>query len=113
MKNKFKTLPREFKSGINNDVVIKDMGTISLSDDEQITFLTDSNAQYDLARKSWGFYATPSVNYRLKKFNFKTAIVKNTFGKYFIMIVEIDKMDKFLQYLKKDNQIIIEWIDER
>tara|TARA_B100000787_G_C16174321_1_gene288153 strand:- start:1265 stop:1414 length:150 start_codon:yes stop_codon:yes gene_type:complete len=49
----------------------------------------------------------------LKKFNFKTAIVKNTFGKYFIMIVEIDKMDKFLQYLKKDNQIIIEWIDER
>tara|TARA_B100000787_G_C16174321_1_gene288154 strand:- start:1489 stop:1605 length:117 start_codon:yes stop_codon:yes gene_type:complete len=38
MKNKFKTLPREFKSGINNDVVIKDMGTISLSDDEQITF---------------------------------------------------------------------------
>jgi hypothetical protein len=37
---------------------------------------TDDGKEYDVAKKDWGFYATPSMNGRLKKFGFKTAIVK-------------------------------------
>ena len=38
MKINIKTSPREFKVGLKQIVIMKDMGTISLFDDEQITF---------------------------------------------------------------------------
>ena len=70
--------PREFKVGLDNQIVIKDCGTIHMKPDEQITFVTDDGKEYDVARKDWGFYATPSMNGRLKNFGFKTALVKNS-----------------------------------
>ena len=63
-----KNPPRKFKVGIKKEITIKDCGTIELQNDEQVTFLTGKSAEYDVARKSWGFYATPSINGRLKNF---------------------------------------------
>ena len=47
------------------------MGDISLSNNEQVTFVSKSNGRYDICKKSWGYYATPSINSRLKKEGFK------------------------------------------
>ena len=73
MKFKTKNPPREYNVGIKKDITIKDCGTIFLSDNEQVTFLTDSNAEYDIC-KIWGFYATPSLNSRLLKIWFQNSI---------------------------------------
>ena len=104
--------PREFKVGLDNQIVIKDCGTIHMKPDEQITFVTGDGKEYDVARKDWGFYATPSMNGRLKNFGFKTALVKNSHNKYYIMLVEKEKTIEFEKYLKKENNYFLRWLDD-
>ena len=88
------------------------MGDISLSNNEQVTFVSKSNGRYDICKKSWGYYATPSINSRLKKEGFKTAIVKNKLGRIFIMIVEKKKYFEFKKYCKEEKQKIVKWLDD-
>ena len=91
---------------------IKDLGKILLDTNELITFKTSSGKNFDFVAKEWGFYATPSMNDRLKKEGFKTALVVNEIDQLFIMAVEEDKLDIFNEYLKKnqDNKVIC-WLD--
>ena len=42
-----------------------------LRNNEQLTF-RNGKSEYDVAKKNWGYYATPSINNRLKKFKFRT-----------------------------------------
>lgn len=111
MKKFFKQVPRPFKVG-KNGITIKDCGDIYLEPDEQITFITESERRYDLARKDWGFYATPSVNGRLKNEGFKCALVKNEFNKIYVMVVEESKLDEFSKYCQTENQSVVKWLDE-
>ena len=64
--------PREFEVGYGETIVMRDCGRVELDADEQVTFTTESGAEYDVARKSWGFYATPSLNGRLTGFGLRT-----------------------------------------
>ena len=105
--------PRIFGVGKNNKIMLKDCGRISLEDNELVTFITKDNKEYDVARKDWGFYATPSVNKRLKNFGFKTALVKNKNSEYYVMLVEYEKVDLFLEYLEEEVIEFLEWLDER
>jgi hypothetical protein len=108
-----KKKPRIYKTGVNFDILIKDCGSVFLENNEQITFLTkDKKKEYDVCRTKWGYYATPSINGRLKKFNFKTALTKNSQGKFYILIVEKDKVHLFKKYLEKDNIKLVSWLDE-
>ena len=84
--------PRKFQvSGAGVSLTLSDCGSIQLSPDEQVTFLTDNGAEYDVTRKNWGFYATPSINGRLKSFGLRGALVVSKFGKIFLMLVESNK----------------------
>jgi len=111
MKINIRKPPRTFKVGLKKKIELKDYGTICLEPDEQITFLTDNNNEYDLARKSFGFYATPSLNGRLLKYNFRAVLVKNSIHQYYIMLVEKGKEDLFYNYIKTEKQNIICWLD--
>jgi len=113
MKFNQKTPPRFFKPGNDDSIQIADCGQIFLEPNDQVTFLTQTGKEYDFTAKSWGFYATPSINSRLRDQEFKTALVKNSYDKYYIMVVEKEKMDNFESYLKGEGNIIIEWLDER
>lgn len=113
MKVKEKNPPREFEVGRQNQIKIKDCGYIMLEPDEQVTFITADGKEYDVARKNWGYCATPSVNSRLKHQGFKTALVKNTYRQYFVMIVEEKQVEKFLNYLDSEKHEIVDWLDER
>ena len=53
-----------------------------------ISFCTDDGSEYDVVAKEWGFYATPSINARLIDQGFKTALVKNTKNRFYIMLVK-------------------------
>lgn len=104
--------PRKFIVGIDNSISISDYGTITLEPNEQITLLDRDGAEYDVAAKDWGYYATPSINHRLKNQNYKTALVKNSENRVYVMLVKNNKIDLFNDYCKKENQTIITWIDD-
>ena len=69
--------------------------------------------EYDLCKKEWGFYATPSINSRLKNNNFTTLIVQGKkFGKFYIHIVDKKKINVHKKYLKSEKLKIIKWPKE-
>jgi hypothetical protein len=96
----------------NNKINLFKKADIFLKDNEFITFFEKkkTHKEYDVVKKNWGYYATPSINKRLKFYGYSVAIIKNLHGKYFICIVNVDKRRDFYQYLKKDKQKIILWL---
>jgi hypothetical protein len=113
MKFKAKEPPRKFQvTGAGITLSLSDCGSIELNPDEQVTFLTDTKAEYDVTRKSWGFYATPSINGRLKSFGLRGALVVSKFGKIFLMLVESGKEDHFFGYVQSDHQQFLCWLDD-
>ena len=113
MKTDLKKEPRKFWADQAQTIEIKDFGKIELAPDEMISFKTPDGKEYDVARKSWGFYATPSVNSRLSSQGFKTALVRNSKGQWYIMLVENEKLDDFQAYLDKEANEVVEWLDEK
>ena len=113
MKINIKDPPRVYSCGLHGQIEISDCGTVLLQPDEQLTFVTAEGKEHDFAAKAWGFYATPSVNGRLKDQGFKTALVKNTQDRFYIMVVDRDKIELFEDYLRLEKIELIEWLDER
>jgi hypothetical protein len=112
MKTELKQPPRTFTVGANADITISDMGDIALAPNEQVTFVTERGARYDVARKDWGFYATPSINGRLKNEGFKTALVENAQGRIYVMMVETAQRALFDEYCRVEDQRVLSWLDE-
>ena len=110
MKSELKEEPRKF--GVKGHEV-KDFGKIFLDPNEMISFSTQGGKEYDFVAKEWGFYASPSVNSRLSKEGFKTALVVNESNQLYVMAVEEEKINIFKIYLKnnQDNRLIC-WLDE-
>jgi len=105
--------PRKYRCGLRQQIEISDCGEIHPEPNEQLTFFTPDGKEYDVAAKEWGFYATPSVNGRLVKQGFKTALVRNSIGQLYVMIVDTEKIEQFETYLSEEEQSVVEWIDER
>tara|TARA_B100001057_G_C22713751_1_gene896903 strand:- start:409 stop:765 length:357 start_codon:yes stop_codon:yes gene_type:complete len=108
---KIKKKNRKFYPSVNSKILLKDCGEITLKNDEQVTFVNRyKKNQYDIVKKAWGYYATPSINSRLKKNNFDAHIVQNNLTKnFFIFLVERKKKSVFTKYLKKENLEIVGW----
>jgi hypothetical protein len=105
--------PRRFEvKGAGIRLMLSDCGAIALAPDEQVTFTTEAGGEYDVTRKSWGFYATPSTNGRLSSFGLRAALVLNQSGKLFVMVVERGKEDDFRAYVTADQQTFLTWLDD-
>ena len=111
MKIEEKRPPRVFQVGNVEKFPMRDCGTVHLEPDEQVTFVTESGAQYDLARKDWGFYATPSLNGRLSSFGLRGVLVKNPSGRYFVLLVAKGKEKHFDAYVESERLKIVCWMD--
>ncbi len=94
---------RVFKVG-TKDTKIRHVADIELDSDEQVTFLGENNSEYDFVKKSWGYYASPSINKRLKSFNIRSFLVKNETGQIYLMCVEDPKIKEFKNYCEKERQ---------
>ena len=103
--------PRTFNVGPEGHITLKDCAHIALEPDEQVTFVTDSGAEYDVARKSWGFYATPSLNGRLQSFGLRAVLVKGPVPRYYVFLVESGKEADFQDYLDSEGHTIVCWLD--
>lgn len=105
--------PRRFEvAGGGVRLMLSDCGRVALEPDEQVTFTTEAGAEYDVVRKDWGFYATPSTNSRLRKFGLRAALVLSAFDKLFLVLVERGKEEVFLAYVAADKQRLLCWLDE-
>ena len=111
MKVDEKRPPRVFQVGNVDKFPMRDCGTVRLEPDEQLTFVTESGAEYDLARKDWGFYATPSLNARLVSFGLRAVLVRNPSGRYFVLLVEKGREAKFDAYVASERLAIVCWMD--
>lgn len=112
MKFSPKDPPRRFSVGNNVKFDMRDCGTLSLGPDEQITLVTEDGAEYDVARKDWGFYATPSLNGRLEQFGLRGVLIKNRgTGRYFVLLVQRGREAQFDAYCRQENLAVIAWLD--
>ncbi len=103
--------PHSFKVGVRGDIHIQHCADIALSLDEQVTFVTPSGTEYDVVRKAWGYYATPSINGRLKEHGLCGVLVKNAAGRLYLLLVEEGKKQEFHEYLFAEKQDILCWLD--
>lgn len=111
MKFEPKEPPREFEVGFDKKGTLRDCGTMQLSPDEQITFVTEDGNEYDVTRKEWGFYAGPSLNGRLSSFDLRAVLVKNRIDRYFVLLVQRGKEEQFHAYASGEPLRIICWLD--
>jgi len=104
--------PREFPVGAEGKIIIKDCGHITLEHDEQVTFTTEAGGEYDLTRKDWGFYATPSLNGRLQSFGLSGVLIKNRgTGRFFVFLIEDGKEELFREYCEIENLVVVSWLN--
>lgn len=99
---KVKKLNRKFKPSKEFDIVINEKAKIYLQDNEQITLIDKFNNEYDIVKKPWGYYSTPSINKRLLKNNYHAYLVQNINNKtIFLFTVLKNKKEMMRKYIKK------------
>ncbi len=104
--------PRPFQVGLNGQIMLLDCGSIELESNEQVTFTTSNGREYDVTRKSWGFYATPSLNGRLEQFGLRGVLVKNLrTRRFFVLLVEKEYERAFKEYCQAENLKLVAWLD--
>jgi hypothetical protein len=112
MKFKPNDPPRRFTVGNAVKFEVADCGSVALEPDEQITFTTPGGGEYDVARKVWGFYATPSLNGRLETFGLRAVLIRNSLtNRYFVLLVERGQEGPFKTYLEQESCEIVTWMD--
>jgi len=104
--------PRAFQVGLQGQITIFDHGKIELQPNEQVTFTLPQGGEYDVTRKEWGFYATPSLNGRLEQFGLRGVLIKNRgTGRFFVLLVEKNKEAAFEKYCQAENLAAVAWLD--
>jgi SAM-dependent methyltransferase len=103
--------PRTFATGRGEPITISDCAHVELAPDEQVTFTTPAGAEYDVTRKSWGFYATPSLNGRLLNFKLRAVIARGPAAKYYVFLVERGREAEFERYLAAEQNTVVRWLD--
>ena len=103
--------PRSFKVGHpGRELTLTHAVDLELGVDEQVTIRTERGGEYDVVRKDWGFYATPSLNGRLKSFGYRSVLVESM-TRRFLLLVETDRMADFEAYIDAQGIRVIAWLD--
>lgn len=104
--------PRVFEVGHDEKIQLRDCARIDLEPEEQVTFTTGSGGEFDVTRKAWGFYATPSLNGRLPRFGLRGVLVRNRLDQYFVLLVERSQETLFAQYVSREQLVVVSWLDD-
>ncbi len=112
MKFNVKSVPRIFPVGISQ-IPLSHVADIDLEPDEMVTFVSEGNLEYDVCRKSWGYYATPSLGGRLRAFGWRAAVMRNIDTRHsFVVLVQEDMEDEWMAYMLLERQELVLWIDD-
>ena len=98
-----KKIKRSWTVGNKKDIVITEKLKIKLNDNEQVSFVgKKSKTNYEICKKNWGYYISPSIDKRLKDYGHVVYITKNKDGQVYLMAVDLKKINKFILYCKKE-----------
>jgi hypothetical protein len=102
--------PRRFQAGA---VAISHCADVALDADEQVTFVAPSGTELDVVRKSWGYYATPSLNGRLAAHDLRAALVAGPDEppKLYLLLVERGREPEFETYCEGEAMRVVAWLD--
>ena len=100
--------PREFEAA---GVTLRHAANVELEADEQITLVGSSGSEYDIVRKSWGYYATPSTNRRLAEHGLRAALTSNPDGRVAVLLVERGHEPEFERYVAEQAMRVVAWLD--
>lgn len=89
----------------------KYVAEITLAPNEQVTFRAPTGAEYDVAAKDWGLYATPSLGERLPRFGLRAALVRSGEGLH-LMLVEFGRETDFESDMAASGIRIHAWLDD-
>ena len=99
---RIKKVNRQFRPSKKYNLVITEKAKIYLKENEQITLVDDYKNEFDIVKKRWGYYSTPSINKRLLKNNYQIFLVQNINNKTnFIFSVIKNKKKLLKKYMKK------------
>jgi hypothetical protein len=102
--------PREFRVG-DRGIVIRHCADVELGPDEQVTFVAPGGSEYDVVRKAWGYYATPSLDGRLADKGLRGVLVQSEKGRLFVILVERGREAEFDAYRASEQLRIVSWLD--
>lgn len=112
MKLHAKQPPRRFPVGIAN-LELTHVADISLEPDEMVTFVAEHGGEYDLTRKNWGYYATPSLGGRLRRYGLHAALMRNIDTRQcFVVLVQEGQEDAWRTYNAAERQEVVMWLDD-
>lgn len=112
MKIDTKRVPRIFPVGIAC-TQLSHVADIDLEPDEMVTFETGGKLEYDVCRKSWGYYATPSLGGRLRTFGWRAAVMRNIDTRHcFVVLVQEGMEDDWKAYMISERQELVMWLDD-
>jgi len=104
--------PRKFAVGLK-DLEISHVADVYLEHDQMVTFVTNDGAEYDVVKKNWGYYATPSLGGRLRNFGLRAAIMRNIDTRQcFIILAHENRIDILNEYMRNERQEIVLWLDD-
>lgn len=84
---------------------------VELDTDEQVTFVSRTGSEFDVARKAWGYYATPSLNKRLPDHRLRPVLTMNPDNKMALLLVEIGHEAAFEEYMTSQGMRVVWWLD--
>jgi len=101
--------PRMFEAAAG--VAVSHCANVELEADEQITLVSASGTEYDIVRKSWGYYATPSTNRRLAAHGLRAVLTANPDRRLAVLLVERGHESEFEAYLAEQAMRVVAWLD--
>jgi hypothetical protein len=99
---------REFAVG---ELRLRHVADVELEPDEIVTFRTASGTEYDVGRKEWGYYATPSLNRRAREHGLRGALAVNADGRATLLLVEAGREPAFEAYCEREGMRVVAWLD--
>jgi hypothetical protein len=108
--------PREFAVGRRGGR-LRHVADGWLEADEVLTLRTDSGTEVDVTRKSWGYYATPSLNGRLSEHGLRAVLAigvprdGDEARRMYLLLVERGREDDFQAYIDAEEMEVVAWLD--
>lgn len=109
--------PREFEVGLRG-ATLEHVANLELASDEVVTLVTDSGTELDVTRKAWGYYATPSLNGRLREHGLRAALALGvaregeSAARMYLLLVEEGQESSFEEYLEREGMRVVAWLDD-
>jgi hypothetical protein len=101
---------RSFIVGKFKKIKLVHSANIYLNNNEFVTFVDKKKGEYDFCKKDWGYYVSPSINFRLKKFKYKVGLFVNEQKRKYIFAVKVFNIKKLKKYQKEHKIKLIQWL---